>query len=875
MFKMNSFVKKCLGPCLLLPLAIVAWPAQPAVNFGRLPLWFESGCGQLDASFSFVAHGRDSEFLLSSAGAEITLREAGGKSISARMQFVGANPSALISGDAPMAGKINYLLGNDPAQWRSGLSTFGQVRVDQVYPGVNLVYYGNEEKLEYDLDLEPGVNPHTIALRFDGADQVSVNARGDLVVRLDGRNIIQHQPVAYQISSGARHPVQVGYRLVDSHTVTFAVGACDPDLPLVIDPVIAYSTFFGGNNNDAAWAVALGTNDNSVYLAGQTLSTTISGTNRFTTPGAFQTNYPGGGIYGDAFIAKFDSTGTNLLYCTYLGGSGGDAATCLAVDGAGHAFVAGTTLSPNFPVTNYVVYGSYTGSNISGQIQHNVGLYPNDVFVSELETNGSRLLYSTYLGGTANDGALGLAVDSTGNAYVTGYTYSTNFPVTANALQPKFASVNNLYLGCNAFVSEIPVGGKTLNYSSYLGGTNVDVGYAIACNNGYVAVAGATCSSNFPVINSIQQYLSTNYVNGSLLNGSTNNQNNNLQILAFDYDAFVTLFQSGGTNLTPLYSTFLGGTNTDLAYGVAVNPSGTVYVVGGTTSTNFPVTTNGLQLTSFVITNGTGLFVTNSFLTQIQWTNGQPYIGYSQVFGGYGNDIAQAVALDAAGNVFITGFTTSWTNANATTGNLIGSLTYTNAGLGYSDVFVTAIDSNFTSLLYSADFGSVNNDWGYGIAVDARDSVYIVGQTWSPAISTPNFPQVNAWEPLPPDNNNAFLTKIWLNLPAVPVLSTTLTASNLLVTWSAVPDAQIGTNSFFLESNSNLLSTVITTNLLDTNAPATFTNEIFFTNTIFATNWAVVFPPPVTATNNGIPVYTYQFRSTNGPRFFRLKSFTY
>jgi hypothetical protein len=324
-----------------------------------------------------------------------------------------------------------------------------------------------------------------------------------------------------------------------------------------------------------------------------------------------------------------------------------------------------------------------------------------------------------------------------------------------------------------------------------------------------------------------------------------------------------------------LYSTFLGGTNTDLAFGVAVDPSGDVYVVGGTTSTNYPNTTNGVVLTSFVRTNSTGIFITNAFLTQIEWTNGHPYIGYSQSFGGYGNDVAQGVALDAAENVFIGGFTSSWTNYNATTQNLIGALTFTNAGIGAADVFVTGFKADFSGLLYSADFGSFTYDWGYGIAVDAEDSVYVVGQTLSPFNEYNQFPIFNAWESTLTDNNNGFLTKILLAPPALPVLTTTNTGTNLLVSWSSVPTAQINTNSFNLVTVSNLFSTVITTNLISTNAPATFTNEVFLTNSVFSTNWTIVTQLPVTTTNGSSQVYTYQFSPTNQMQFFRLQSFFY
>jgi len=834
---MNPFAKKFLGVGIVCQLAVLFLPAQTAVNFGNLPLWFEANHGQVDATMQFIACGRDSEFLISPTGVAFVLGKPGGKAAVAQMRFVGANPGAQISGGAEMRGKINYLVGNDPARWQSEIPIFGQVRAEEVYPGVNVVYYGNQQRLEYDFDLAAGVKPETIAIRFDGAEKVSVNLQGELIVNLDGREIIQHQPVAYQISDGARHEIQVGYKILDAHTVAFAVSHYNRSLSLVIDPVLSYSTYFGGNNTTVAWAMALGTNDDSIYIAGQTLSVnSINASNNiipFTTTNAYQTNFQGGTVTGDAFVAKFDSSfGTNLIYCTYLGGNGDDAAYALAVGANGNAFVAGVTESTNFPVKKPVIYQTFNGSNLSGTFDTLFKEFPDDAFVTELETNGSSLIYSTYLGGESSDAVFGLAVDPVGDAFVTGVTYSTNFPVTTGAYQPHFASVNNFYVGCNAFVSEIAAGGNTLNYSSYLGGTNVDVGHAISFNNGYVAVAGSTCSSNFPTINYV-----TNYYNGHLLNGLTNgNVNNNLQNNGvFINDAFVTLFQTTGSTLTPpLYSTFLGGTNNDVAYGVAVDASGDAYVAGFTTSTNFPNTTNGVNLGGFVSTNTLGYLATNAFLTQIKWNGTNPSIGYSQIFGGYGVDQANGVALDAAGNVFIVGSATS-TNIPVTT-NLIGSLSPTNASYaGYSDAFVTVFKADFSSLLYSAYLGGENNDYGYGIAVDSSDNAYIVGQTLSTY-----FPTFNARQKTLSGGGNyneSFLAKIIFN-PTAPVLTATASGTNVLVSWTPVPMEQFTTNDLGLETGTNLLNT----------------------------NWMVI--PSLPVLTNGS--YTYTFNRTNQAQFFRF-----
>lgn len=904
-FKMNSLLQKAFGVLVWLGLAVSVVSAQTRFDLGSLPLWFEAGPGA-DARM-FIAHGRDSQISLSPEGAKFTLGRPGQPPATTRMLFVGASGAAEISGSAAMPARINYFQGNDPAQWQTGLAAFGQVRVTGVYPGIDLVYYGNQQRLEYDFDLAPGARPESVAIRFAGAQKVLVDAHGELVVELAGRQVIQQQPVAYQMIGGVRRSVAVGYKMLDAHTVAFAVGHYDSRQALVIDPVLSYSTFFGGYSTDIAWAVAFATNDNSVYIAGQTLSANINGTLPLTTPGAFQPNFQGGLFYGDAFVAKFhdltnptqlNDLATNLVYCTYLGGSQDDAAFALAVDSTGHAFVTGITYSTNFPVTNFLVFPRgngkiFNGSTNQASYDPTLNSYPSEGFVSELDPNGAHLMFSTYLGGESIDLPQGLALDPAGDIFLTGYTSSTNFPVTTNAWQPELQTVLNRYLGFNAFVTEIGTngaGGRALTYSSYLGGTNQDMGYGIAFNHGYVAVAGSTCSSNFPTTNAISQYLSgSTYYSGAVLNSSSNNINNNFVSVAYvplNCDAFVTLYPVTGSTLgAPVYSTFLGGTNTDVAYGVALDAQANVYVVGGTTSTNFPVTSNPGQLVlpSFVLTNNYyGIFVTNVFLTQLKFQGAAPpVIGYSAVFGGFGNDVAQGIALDAAGNAFVVGYTSSITNAFATPNNLLGALSATNSG--QINVFVAAFQSGFSNLLYAADFGSYSQDTGYGIAVGPDDSIYVAGQTLS---ASPfyylQFPVLNAWEPSVSDQNNAFLVKILPNLAAAPTLAIKLAGSNALVSWSASPLAEFSTNILYLQLNTNLLVDAVFTNYVTNAIPYSFDTMVvtnLITNLVPPSSWVPVTESPMVTHpfTNGYTnsLFQYSFPSTNSMRYFRLQSITY
>jgi hypothetical protein len=644
------------------------------------------------------------------------------------------------------------------------------VCVDEIYPGIGLVYYGNQKQLEYDFQIAPGANPDAIQIHFDGAATITINAQGELVVALNGGEIRQPRPVIYQTVNGARREISGGYRLGDAHTVAFAVGNYDHSLPLVIDPVLIYSAYFGGNAGETAWSVKTDANDD-IYVAGQTFSSQFSNTVALATPGAYQTNYQGGTLAGDAFVAKFTGFGQALVYFTYFGGSGNDAAYGLAVDSNGDAYIAGVTDSTNFPAYNAIQ------TNISGTINPQLGVYHTDAFVAELDPSGSKLVFSTYLGGESTDAAFGVAVDSAGNVYVTGCTYSTNFPVkcpvpyklagTTNLFLNRLACTNTVDHNANAFITKITLtpDSNTLAYSTYFGGQNFDVGTGITVDSSNnVFVTGYTASTNFPTAHAIlQQFFQTNFpgttnqaiitntVNGSLLNGSTK--------ISASPDAFVARFDSTGTNL--VYSTYLGGTNNDTAYGITCDAAGNACVVGATASPSFPNTvqnfiTNGLANNLNLLLPAT----TNAFLTQITWNGTNAGIGYSAVFGGSRMDVGYGVAIDPiSGNIFVVGSTIS---TNFPTYNIPGLLRATNSGK--SDVFVTAFNPAATALLYSTYLGGGDNDYGYGIATAGTNFVFVVGQTLSA-----NFPTNNAALGIRNGTNDIFLAAIMYS-PFPPVL---------------------------------------------------------------------------------------------------------
>jgi hypothetical protein len=739
-----NFSTKIVAVSLLLKLSGWELTAQTTASFGNLPLWFEAGPTQ-----EFIARGSHSTLTIKPGAAEFQLQKADGQAARCTMQLTGASPALRMIGTQPLEGKINRLLGSQPIQWQTGVPTFGQVLQEGVYPGVDVVFYGNQKTLEYDFHLAAGAKVADIALHFAGAKTLSTNPQGDLVIKINGGEIVQHAPVAYQTIDGIRREVVSRYRILDQQTVGFSVGRYDAAQPLVIDPVLSYSTFFGGNYGDIAWAIGVNTNDNSIYVAGQTFSYKITNDVPLTTPGALQTNYHGGKFTGDAFIARIDSTGTNLIYATYLGGIDNDGVLGLAVDGSGNAFLTGFTDSRDFPTTTNALYPT-----IRSLKDPNYKIPATDAFVTKLNPTGDAMIYSTYLGGNSMDAAFGIALDGDGNAYVTGYTYSTNFPVTPDAFQSKLACSNTVYLNANAFVTMIKAGGAELGYSTFLGGTNYDVGRSIAYNNGRVFVAGYTLSTNFPSINNLPGF--TN------LDGTIYDKKKKKKY--WHTDAFVAAFDAPSANLSLLYSSYLGGTNADAAYGIAGDAAGNAYVVGYTMSTNFPCTaTNVPNLTaSFVHTNDFKKHhadATNGFLTQITFTGGQAGIGFSAMFGGRGVNLANGVTLDQAGNIYVVGFS-GCTNFPTTPDNIAWPLSATNSSkkknkLPLSDAFIMTFNPDCTELLYSALLGGREHDYGNAIAVDPTGTAYIAGQTLSE-----DFPTVNPLQAGRTGTNDMFIARI-------------------------------------------------------------------------------------------------------------------
>jgi uncharacterized repeat protein (TIGR01451 family) len=498
-------------------------------------------------------------------------------------------------------------------------------------------------------------------MAFEGANQINPAGRGDLSITVGGYQLELARPEIYQESKVGRRAVPGDYQ-VSGKTVRFRLEEYDHTLPLIIDPVLNYSTFFGGSSDDTAYAVATDPSGNT-YIAGYTASVDLS-----TTTGVLDRNFIGGTL--DAFVAKFSPTGT-LLYTTYLGGTGDEEAYGLAVDSQGQAYLTGYTTSPDFPTTP----GAYR-STLSGA---------SDAFVAKLNPAGTALVYSSYLGGSGDDTGWGIAVDSLGDMFVTGSTSSTDFPVTAGSYRRAYSGGE-----LDGFVTAIyPYGGFL--YSTYLGGSGEDVPYAIALDSsGNAYVAGETQSTDFPN--------SPGEIQASKL-GSTN--------------VFVSSLNPSGTALN--YSTFLGGSSDDHAYGVAVDSAGNAYVTGYTASTDFPHTAGVLQSA-----NGGGY---DGFVAKINQSG--TALVYSTFLGGSGDDYAVAIALDGIGNAYVTGNTSSANfpiTPDATQASLVS--TY--------GAFVAVLNGSGSALSYGTYLGGSGFETGYGIALSPDREFTSVGYTVSP-----------------------------------------------------------------------------------------------------------------------------------------------
>jgi hypothetical protein len=460
-----------------------------AQAYGQLPMSFELNQGQTDPQVAFLSRGSGYALFLTPTESVLSLQapaavapgiatdQAATDSVLS-MQLVGASATPQVVGLNELPGTSNYFIGNDPSQWHTDVPNYGQVEERSVYPGVDLVYYGNQQQLEYNFTVAPGADPGVIRMTFTGAESATLDDQGNLMLQTAGGPVVEQAPVLYQQSGGVRQSVAGHFVLEGNGQVGFSVGSYDRSQALIIDPILSYSTYLGGSGSDSGGSIA-------VDSAGDAYVTGITASTNFPTAHPLQAT---SGANNDAFVAKLNPAGSALVYSTYLGGSDYDSADAIAVDSAGNAYVTGTTASTNFPTAN-PLRATFGGGGY-------------DAFVAKLNSTGSALVYSTYLGGSGDDLGNGIAVDSAGNAYVTGSTRSSNFP-TANPLQ---ATYGGAYLG-NAFVAKLNPAGSALVYSTYLGGSGYygDQGDGIAVDAaGDAYVTGHTSSTNLPTANPLQ-----------------------------------------------------------------------------------------------------------------------------------------------------------------------------------------------------------------------------------------------------------------------------------------------------------------------------------------------------------------------------------
>ena len=686
-----------------------AAPRQPRLSssYGNLPLSFEANMGQSEAQVKFLARGPGYGVFLTATEAVLSLRAPARPAAVVRMRLVGANKHPQLSGLDPLPGTSNYFIGDDPARWQRDLPNYARVKAAGVYPGIDLIYHGSQRQLEYDIVVAPAADLRLIALAFEGVQRLSLDPEGNLVLRTLQGDVVQHKPVIYQDIGGKREPVGGGYVLRAKGRVGFRVARYDTTRPLIIDPVLSYSTYLGGTGNDIGRAIAVDSAGNA-YVSGGTTSTNFPGAGG----SPIQPNLMGS---GDVFVTKLNAAGTATVYSTYLGGSGLDTAYAIAVDSTGAAYLTGETDSPTVAGPGNIPYPRV------GAIQ---GVYGGggDAFVTKINPAGNALVYSTYLGGSGTERGYGIAVDAFFDAYVTGHTSSVNGPGNFPTAVP-FQSQNGSLGNFDAFVTRINAAGNGLVYSTYLGGNaseySLDGGAIAVDADGNAYVGGTTASTNFPGAG-------TSTIQPGNGGGTS--------------DGFVVKFNATGSAL--FYSTYLGGGGYDAVNGIAIDAARNAYVAGYTTSTNFP-TASPLQAAKGDAGSGEDAFVSKLNAAGSALT-------YSTYLGGSGGERAFAIAVDGGGSATVCGFTSSGDFPTA------APLQAVKGGTG--DAFVSRLNPAGSALTFSTYLGGSNGaEQAYGIAVDgAGMSAWVTGET-----SSTNFPTAGPFQAtFGGSGTDAFVAKI-------------------------------------------------------------------------------------------------------------------
>jgi beta-propeller repeat-containing protein/Big-like domain-containing protein len=683
----------------------------PVVLNAKTQLYFEPAAPSPAAPARFISRSRGYNIFLADDAIVIGLTSRRNfsalqtvsstepeKAVALRMRFKGANAHPQIEAEQPLQGVSNYLIGRDPASWRLGVHHFARVRYHNLYPGVDLLLYGSAGRLEYDLVVHPGADTSKIAFLIDGAKSTRVDRKGNLVIHTELGDLRQAPTTAYSLAAGKKTPAKVEYAKLGPNEVGFHIIKRHSNSTLVIDPVLRYSTMIGSTGFDAGEAIAVDST-NHAYITG------LAGAADFpTTAGVFQRTSSS----PVAFVSKFAFDGSSLIYSTFIGGTSGRTVSFgIKVNSAGNAFVTGFTEAPDFPTTAGAFQSGLRGTN--------------DVFVTELSPAGAHLVYSTLLGGSAGDLAEGLALDSAGNAYITGSTESTDFPTTPAAIS---RTLNGL---SDVFITKLNSTGTNVVYSSYLGGSKDEIGDGIAldsANNAYIT--GNTTSPDFPVTAGAPQ---------TKFGGGTEGG-----------DYFATKVNAGGTAI--VYSTYIGGTSdegTEGRGGIAVDGSGNAYITGDTFSADFPTTPGAFQPSG-----ACGPFVTKvnaagtafAYSTRLTGSDGDCQAGHG-------------IAVDGSGNAYVIGTTgsTDFPVREPFDARLNGPF----VDQGQHDAFVSKLNPGGSALLWSSYFGGTGfADEGTAITLDRDRNVYVTGTA-----SSSDFPTTqNAFQKTAHDAAEAFVAKI-------------------------------------------------------------------------------------------------------------------
>jgi hypothetical protein len=681
--------------------------------YGKLPLSFEANHGQTDARVKFVSRGSGYGLFLTATEAVLALRNdknpqsaiSSPQTSVLQMKLAGANPAPAVEGQDELPGKSNYFIGNDPQKWQTDVPNFKQVHYSSVYEGVDLVYYGNQRQLEYDFIVAPFADPSQISLAFDGASRVRIDESGDLLLRTAGGQVRQHKPIVYQEVDGVRRELAGNYVRHGRYEVGIEVSDYDRTKPLVIDPVLVYSTYLGGSASEIGFGITVDA-DGNAYVTGLTNSLDFP-----VTPGAFQTApklLTGTSIYyGDAFVSKLNATGTALVYSTYLGGGrAGDTGVGIDVDAAGNAYVTGVTSCS--PCVND---GGTNDFPIINAVQPNYGGV-DDVFITKLNSTGSALIFSTYFGGSSSDSGPRIVVNpQSGDAYVVGTTNSGNFPTTPGAFKQSLCpgqvpSCSNL--NSDAWDAKFNAAGQVV-WATLLGHGGASDVALDSSGNTYVT---GNASSTFPTTPGAFQTVATGPV------------------------VFVTKVNPTGSGL--VYSTLFGdGPQSIRSWGIDIDSEGNAYITGQTEQPALP-TTPGAYDRSF---NGRE----DAYVTKFNATGSA--LLYSTFFGGIAEDVGRSIAVDTSGSAFVTGETHS------------GDFPYVNSlqdPTGLPAIYLTKLNPAGSALVFSTNLGTES---GKDVALDNTGAAYLTGIAASIPF-TPGAFQTQKNRGATSSANDAFVMKI-------------------------------------------------------------------------------------------------------------------